>query len=157
MRDQSRNDTRQQGNSGTFPPSVAHRAMGCPIGASPSLSPPVFLNVSPSPHTSPLPQLAYVVRMALWMYHRAADLTLPCDAAVDSACSNRSVAPGPIVGVYGQCLLEQTAGTLGSECAQLVEVIRSNGGHAGGVIDNTLLQDALNKIAMVRDGGWMDE
>ncbi|CAI7795594.1 unnamed protein product [Closterium sp. NIES-54] len=106
-------------------------------------------------------EVAYAVRMALWMYHRGSDLTKGCDALVDSRCANytsssgsssnrRASVSGAVVGQYAQCLMDQPKVALGNECSPLVALVGKEGGHVGGEISSELLQETLNKIALLQ-------
>ncbi|CAI5958736.1 unnamed protein product, partial [Closterium sp. NIES-64] len=116
-------------------------------------------DLSASCHT----EVAYAVRMALWMYHRGSDLTKGCDAIIDSRCANytttsgssnrRASVSGAVVGQYAQCLMDQPKEALGNECLPLVALVGKEGGHVGGEISSELLQETLNKIALVSTRG----
>ncbi|GJP32519.1 hypothetical protein CLOM_g17147 [Closterium sp. NIES-68] len=108
-----------------------------------------------------LTETAYAVRMALWMYHREADLVKPCNAVVDSLCANRTGAGGAgsagkaeegvgEAGLVGQCLLEQPREKLGEECGRLVGLLGQQGGHVGGVIDTSQLEETLARLAQLQ-------
>ncbi|CAI5467231.1 unnamed protein product [Closterium sp. Yama58-4] len=103
-----------------------------------------------------LTETAYAVRMALWMYHKDADLVKPCNPVVEELCGNRTGADGgkagAAVGVVGQCLLEQPREKLGEECGRLVGLIGQPGGHVGGVIDTSQLEETLARLAQVQVG-----
>ncbi|CAI5504469.1 unnamed protein product [Closterium sp. Naga37s-1] len=67
--------------------------------------------------------VAYLVRMALWVYHPANNLTMPCAADIAALCPNATsstttttttissavshVAQGVVVAAVGQCLVDQ--------------------------------------------------
>ncbi|CAI5947591.1 unnamed protein product [Closterium sp. NIES-64] len=107
-----------------------------------------------------LTETAYAVRMALWMYHKDADLVKPCNPVVEELCGNRTgvvagegagkAGAAAAVGVVGQCLLEQPKEKLGEECGRLVGLIGQPGGHVGGVIDTSQLEETLAQLAQVQ-------
>ncbi|CAI7816275.1 unnamed protein product [Closterium sp. NIES-53] len=111
-----------------------------------------------------LTETAYAVRMALWMYHKDADLVKPCNPVVEELCGNRTgvlagegagmagAGAAAAVGVVGQCLLEQPREKLGEECGRLVGLIGQPGGHVGGVIDTSQLEETLARLAQVQVG-----
>ncbi|CAI5969484.1 unnamed protein product [Closterium sp. NIES-64] len=102
-------------------------------------------------------EVAYLVRMALWVYHPANNLTMPCAADVAALCPNATstssalhAAAGVVVAAVGQCLVDQPLAKLSSEsCRQLVAVVGVAGAHVGGVVDEARLEATLAEIAQV--------
>ncbi|CAI5966169.1 unnamed protein product [Closterium sp. NIES-64] len=89
-----------------------------------------------------------------------ADLVKPCNPVVEELCGNRTgvvagegagkAGAAAAVGVVGQCLLEQPKEKLGEECGRLVGLIGQPGGHVGGVIDTSQLEETLAQLAQVQ-------
>eukprot|EP00475_Leptophrys_vorax_P034699 TRINITY_DN5634_c2_g2_i4.p1 TRINITY_DN5634_c2_g2~~TRINITY_DN5634_c2_g2_i4.p1 ORF type:complete len:508 (-),score=34.65 TRINITY_DN5634_c2_g2_i4:130-1485(-) len=97
-------------------------------------------------------ELAYTVRTAMWLFHRGAALTQPCEADIDAVCGahKQPVHNGPVVGVVGQCLVDAPLSKIGNKtCRQLVTALKAGGGHMGGVMDDNQLEDTLTKIAEI--------
>ncbi|CAI7866364.1 unnamed protein product [Closterium sp. NIES-53] len=104
-------------------------------------------------------EVAYLVRMALWVYHPANNLTMPCAADIAALCPNATssttissavshAAKGVVVAEVGQCLVDQPLAKLSSEsCRQLVAVVGVAGAHVGGVVDEARLEATLAEIA----------
>lgn len=94
--------------------------------------------------------------MALWLYHKKAPLTVPCDEAVETLCTNssrgaESLKDGAVVGVFGQCLTSRVEKITDLECQALVSVVAVEGGHVGAIVDDQRLQETLNKLTQVSD------
>ncbi|CAI7856614.1 unnamed protein product [Closterium sp. NIES-53] len=96
-------------------------------------------------------EVSYVVRMALFQYHRAAYLTSSCDDAVDSICLVGSTPKpkeinGAVIGVFGQCLLSAQPDKLSEGCRALVQVAGKEGAYVKGGLDQAKLDEALAKL-----------
>ncbi|CAI7772384.1 unnamed protein product [Closterium sp. NIES-54] len=99
-------------------------------------------------------EVSYVVRMALFQYHRAAYLTSSCDDAVDSICLVGSTPKpkeinGAVIGVFGQCLLSAQPDKLSEGCRALVQVAGKEGAYVKGGLDQAKLDEALAKLKEV--------
>ncbi|GJP36222.1 hypothetical protein CLOM_g20753, partial [Closterium sp. NIES-68] len=106
-------------------------------------------------------EVAYVVRMALFQYHHGAELTAPCDAAVDEVCTSTGSAKpkeinGAVIGVYGQCLLSAKPDKLSEDCRGLVKVAAKEGAHLAGGLDQAKLDEALAKLKELPAGAAAD-
>ncbi|CAI5946646.1 unnamed protein product [Closterium sp. NIES-64] len=101
-------------------------------------------------------EVAYLVRMALWVYHPANNLTMPCAADVAALCPNATstssalhAAAGVVVAAVGQCLVDQPLAKLSSEsCRQLVAVV----GVAGRTCGRGRCTDCTGDVGTARTG-----
>ncbi|GJP37078.1 hypothetical protein CLOM_g21523 [Closterium sp. NIES-68] len=103
-------------------------------------------------------EVSYAVRMALFQYHKGAELTQPCDQAVEELCNTGTAASTPVkeingavIGVYGQCLVSQKRNRLPEDCRTLVKLVAKEGAYVGGTIDQNKLEETLAKLKELQE------